>query len=151
MNLLEKVKKMRGAEAALGLTFANHGKKGFVLPKGARLLAYSDNTYFCFFQHYEETVFAVTEDDTGWVIRPIAYNFPEFLRLIAACGCAELCARSLRLPEETFLTEQDAQWRRYPPALRILRETFDIIPIDDPYRYTHTVGQIIDCGRIGRK
>lgn len=142
---------MRGAEAALGLTFADHGKTDLVLPKGARLLAYSDSTYFCFFQHYEETVFAVTEVDIRWIIQPIAYSFPEFLRLIAACGCAELCARSVQLPEEIFLTEQDAQWRRYHPGLRTLRDALDIIPIDDPYRYTHTIGQIIDCGMIGRK
>lgn len=151
MNLLESVKKMRGAEAALGLTFADFDCTEESLPKGARLLAYSNKSYFCFFKHYEETVFAVTEVDQKWQILPIAYSFREFLRLIAACGCAELCARSVLLSEEIFLTEQDAQWRKYNPTLKALRDALELAPIEDPYQYTHMIGQIIDCSRIGRK
>ena len=151
MNLLERVKKMRGAEAALGLTFAGANDSVNTLPKGTVLLAYSNKTYFCWFRHYEETVFAVTEENQKWQIHPIAYNFREFLRLIIACGSAELCARSVLLTEKTFLTEQEALRRRINPGLKEIRDTLAIVPIEDPYRYTHTIGQIIDCSRIGRK
>lgn len=151
MNLLERVKKIRGAEAALGLTFAGFSDSAGNLPKGAVLLGYSDKTLFCRFRHYEETVFAVTETNHTWQIHPIAYNFREFLRLIIACGCAELCARSVHLSEDTFLKELDAQRHKTAPGLKVIRDALAVTPIEDPYRYTHMVGQIIDCSRIGRK
>lgn len=142
---------MRGAEAALGLTFAEYDPADYSLPKGSSLIGYSNKTYFCFFKHYEQTVFSVTEVGKKWQIFPIAYNFEDFLRLIAACGCAELCARSVWLSEDTFLIEQDTQWRKCNPALKNLREALELTPIENPYQYTHAIGQIIDCGRVGRK
>lgn len=141
---------MSGSEAALGLTFADRDPADHRLPKGAILIGYSSRMYFCFFRHYEQTVFAVTEAGQKWHICPIAYNFEDFLRLIAACGCAELCARSAWLSEETYLTEQDVQWRKCNPALKNLREALELTPIKNPYQYTHTIAQIIDCSRIDR-
>lgn len=150
-NLLEYVKRIRGAEAALGLTFATKDRMDTPLPEGGRLLGYSHQTYFCFIEGYQETVFAIDDQPGGkWQAWPVAYSFAEFLRLIFACGSAELSARIAKLSEEAYGGEMDRQWRTPNPELLKLQQILDLTPIPDPYAYARTVGRLIDCGKIVR-
>lgn len=61
MNLLERVKRIWGAEEAFGLTLTTRDHTGAHLPEGGKLLGYSHQTYFCFIEGYMETVFAVDD------------------------------------------------------------------------------------------
>lgn len=150
-NLLEYVKRIRGAEAALGLTFATKDRMDARLPEGSRLLGYSHQTYFCFIEGYQETVFAVDDQPEGkWQAWPVAYSFAEFLRLILACGSAELSARIVKLSEEAYGRELDRQLRTPKPDLLKLQQILDLTPIPDPYGYARTVERLIDCEKIVR-
>ena len=152
MNLLERVKRIRGAEEALGLTLTTKDYTGAHLPEGSRLIGYSDNTYFCFVEGYLETVFAVDDQrDQEWRTWPVAYSFREFLRLILACGCAELSAQSARLSENEYGRQLELEWRRPHPDLIRLRDKLSLTPIQNPFVYTHMAAQIIDCSKIVRR
>lgn len=151
MNLLERVKSIQGAEEALGLTLTTKDRMGARLPEGSRLLGYSDQTYFCYIEGYLDTVFAVADQpEHEWSVWPVAYNFREFIRLILACGCAELSARSARLSENEYGRRMDLEWRRPHTDLIRLGDKLSLTPIQNPYGYTRMIGQLIDCRRINR-
>lgn len=152
MNLLERVKRIRGAEEALGLTLTSNDHMGAHLPEGSRLLGYSDQTYFCYIEGYMETVFAVDDKaEHEWCVWPVAYSFREFIRLILACGCAELSAQSARLSENEYERQLDLQWRRPHPDLIRLQDELSLTPIQNPFAYTHMAGRIIDCSKLVRR
>ena len=143
---------MRGAEDTLGLTFATKDQMGAHLPQGSKLLGYSHQTYFCFIEGYLETVFAVDDQpDHEWSVWPVAYSFREFLRLILACGSAELSAQCARLSENEYGRQLELEWRRSHHDLDGLGRRLSLTPIRDPFAYTHMAGQLIDCTRIVRR
>ena len=143
---------MRGSEDALGLTFTTKDQMGAHLPEGSKLLGYSHQTYFCFIEGYMETVFAVDDQpEHEWCVWPVAYSFREFLRLILACGSAELSAQSARLSENEYGRQLELEWRRPHHDLDGLGHRLSLTPIRDPFAYTHMAGQLIDCRRIARR
>ena len=152
MDLLERVKKIRGAEETLGITFSTKDDLNARLPIGAKLFGYTDSLYLCFVAGYQETVFAVDymadHELRAW---PVAYDFQEFLRLIFACGSTNLAAISGIITENEYERAFELEAQRSHIGLNKLCELLSLTPIQDPYTYTHTIGQVLDCSRIIRK
>ena len=152
MDLLERVKKIRGAEEALGITFTTKDNLNAQLPAGAKLFGYTDSLYLCFVAGYQETVFAVHDmPEHEWRAWPVAYDFQEFLRLIFACGSANLAAISGIITEDEYGREFELEAQKSHAGLNKLSELLSLMPIQNPYTYTHTIGQVLDCSRIIRK
>ena len=146
MDLLAQLKRLSGADAALGLRFARGNEYAPLLPDGARLLGYTDSVYFCFIEGYQNTVFAVMDKmGFGTYVYPLSYDFRDFLRLIRSCGSAEMVAKAGIRSREQFRKELPEQCSK---ALERLCDRFDIAPVEDPYAYVQTVGQVIDCSPI---
>lgn len=152
MEILEKLKKIRGAEAALGITLLSKEICEARLPVGAKLLGYTDSLYFCYVEGYLETVFAVDDiSEQEWKSWPIAYDTCEFVKLILSCADAELAARSSFMDESAFRVALNKGNEMTNRKLQNICATLSLEPIEDPYRYTHTIIQLLDCNRVIRK
>lgn len=138
MSMLERVQKIRGAEEALGIRFCTNSEYMLSLPDGSKQFGISEQFLFCFIDGYQETVF-IWDCNTG-IIKPVAYDFSEFLRLIFACGSGKRLARMAMHYEN----ESGADFK----ALARLQELLRLTPISDPGSYMKTVGQVIDCNRF---
>lgn len=152
MDLLERVKKICGAEEALGITFSTKDVQGARLPVGAKLIGYTDSIYLCFVAGYQETVFAVDDmPDHEWRAWPVSYDFREFLRLIFSCGSTNLAAMSGIITPIEYERAFELETQKSHTGLKRLCEILSLTPIQDPYAYTHTVGTVIDCSRVIHK
>lgn len=138
MNLLEKVQKIRGAEAALGIRFCTKSEYSLSVPDGMKQVGRSEQFLFCFAEGYQETVF-IWDSKTG-ILKPVAYDFSEFLRLILACGSGNnLACMAMHYQNES---EENLK------GLSNLQNILELTPIPDPVSYMKTVGQVIDCSRL---
>lgn len=142
MSMLERVQKIRGAEEALGIHFCTKSEYTLSLPDGSKQFGISEQFLFCFIDGYQETVF-VWDSKTG-IIKPIAYDFSEFLRLIFASGSGYKLARMAM----HYQNESGESLKRQQAGLSRLQDTLELTPIQDPAAYMKTVGQVIDCSRL---
>ena len=138
MDYLEKVQKIRGAESALGITFCSKSEYQACLPDGGKLFAKAEQFLFCFVDGYRGTVF-VLDSCTG-IIKPVAYDFSEFLRLIFTCGSGYKLA-NMAIHDQNESGE-------ILKGLAELQNILALTPIQDPESYIKTVGQVIDCSRL---
>lgn len=138
MSMLERVQKIRGAEEALGIRFCTKSEYTLSLPDGSKQFGISEQFMFCFIDGYQETVFVW--DSKTEIIKPIAYDFSEFLRLIFACGSGNKLARMAM----HYQNESGEKLK----GLEKLQSTLNLMPIPDPEGYMRTVGQVIDCSRL---
>lgn len=138
MNMLERVQKIRGAEEALGIRFCTKSEYTLSLPDGSKQFGTLDQFLFCFIEGYQETVF-VWDSQTG-IIKPVAYDFSEFLRLIFACGSGKRLARMA-------MQYQNESGERLV-GLEKLQSMLNLMSIPDPEGYMRTVGKVIDCSRL---
>lgn len=138
MNLLEKVQKTRGSESVLGIDFCTKSEYTLSLPDGSRQFACSKQFLFFFAEGYQETVF-LYDSQTG-IIKPVAYDFSEFLRLIFSCGSGVNMARvAMHYENESGEASK---------GLAKLQEILGLTAIPDPAGYMRTVGLVIDCSRL---
>ena len=142
MNILDQVKSHRGSEAALGMVFSTRTEYASLLPSGSRLIGQAGNKLLCYVEGYQETVFAV--DIHSGIIKPLAYDFSEFLKLVFACGSAE---RAVSIPFAFGNTPQGPLVST-PGSMKKLRDSLELTPIADPVEYVRTVAQVIDCSRL---
>jgi len=142
MNILDQVKSHRGSEAALGMVFSTRTEYAALLPSGSRLIGQAGNMLLCYVEGYQETVFAV--DIHSGIIKPLAYDFSEFLKLVFACGSAE---RAVSIPF-VFGNTPQGPLVSAPGSMKKLRDSLELTPIADPVEYVRTVAQVIDCSRL---
>jgi len=138
MNVLERVQRIRGAEEALGIRFCTKSEYTLSLPDGSKQFGIWDQFLFCFIEGYQETVF-VWDSQTG-IIKPVAYDFSEFIRLIFACGSGK------NLAHMAMYYQNESGERRI--GMEKLQSILNLISIPDPVGYMRTVGQVIDYSRL---
>lgn len=139
MNLLERVRQIRNVQSILGMQFGIPAQCLATLPGGSRLIGSAGPYAFCFIDGYQETVFAITA--SRGMVKPVAYDFSEFLRLIFACGCAENVAALVFSGEISQAPANQAE-------LQKLQQLLELHPVENPEAYVKTVGQVIDCRAI---
>lgn len=150
MDFFEMLKKIQGAEAALGFSFTCSPQMNLYLPYGSKPIGQAGQILFCCIEEYQETVFAVDTDPVNArKAYPIAYDFREFIRLIIACGSAEMVARAGQLPKNEYEVLLRSEWENCNHRdLKRLQAELELTPVQDPFEYVKTVGQVIDCSRI---
>lgn len=150
MDFLENIKKIRGAETALGITFSSKPYANLYLPDGSTLIGRTGTILLCYMQGYQETVFAVdTDPRTEWRAYPIAYDFREFVRLVLTCGSAELTVAAGRLSRSEYEKRLRTEWQdRSHTGLKRLQKKLELTPVEDPRNYIHTVQQVIDYSKM---
>lgn len=142
MELIDKVRKTWGAETALEISFCSKPEYITYLPDGSEMFGIAGSMAFFFAVGYQETVFVL--DTRTNVIKPLAYDFSEFIRLILACGCAEHTADiAFGAP-----FDPDVHKSAHQAGLKKIQHMLDLTPIPDPEIYIKTVGQVIDCSRL---
>lgn len=133
MDLLEKIRKTAGAQAAMGFS-PSKNVAGTAIPEGCSLIACSESVLFCHIEGYLDTVFAIMPEQGNAPV-PLAYSLQDFIRLILSCGSAQAAADGMVL---------GGQREKMQKLARILNLTL----IPDPVAYLKTVPQVIDCSRI---
>lgn len=140
MKDLEAVQKIRGAEAALGIRFCTTSEYTLSLPDSVSQFGMTGQFLFCFADGYQQTVF-IWDSKTG-IIKPVAYDFSEFLRLIFACGSGlDLARIAMHYTNEYGAADNSS-------ALKKIQEILALTPIQNPGGYINTVGQVIDGSRL---
>ena len=149
LNFLDQVKKVRGADAALGIRFVPASVYIPVLPEHSHIIGQADGVFFCNVDGYQDTVFAAAfEPGYGLKICPLAYDFREFIRLILACGSAAAAAGAGMRSREKFQRLLAAEEDKSHSGLYNLGMHFSLTPVADPYEYVQTVLQVIDYSPI---
>ncbi len=139
--------------APLGLDTNGRGEPYFCTPRGARIIGWSgvDGSHCCLARGFGDAVFAVSPMNLrGEWVNPIAEDFGDFLRLLAACGDFAAIEQAHDWSREQF----DAFLRENVPGepqrrvIAELHEKLGIEPMKQPYEYIRSVQSSFDYGRI---
>lgn len=130
--------------------FMPGGEAYFCTPVGAKILGRAgvDGIHFCTAPETGDMILAVSPANGAEdCIHPVARDFPDFLRLLLACGDTAALEQSWMWSEEQFV----AFLRENPPtpegetALAALRDQ-GATPMEEPYRYLHALQAGFDPG-----
>lgn len=130
--------------------FMPGGEAYFCTPVGAAILGRAgvDGIHFCTAPETGDMILAVSPANGAEdCIHPVARDFPDFLRLLLACGDTAALEQSWMWSEEQFA----AFLRENPPtpegetALAALRAR-GVTPMEEPYRYLHALQAGFDPG-----
>lgn len=130
--------------------FMPGGEAYFCTPVGAAILGRAgvDGIHFCTAPETGDMILAVSPANGAEdCIHPVARDFPDFLRLLLACGDTAALEQSWMWSEEQFA----AFLRENPPtpegeaALAALRSQ-GVTPMEEPYRYLHALQAGFDPG-----
>ena len=130
--------------------FMPGGEAYFCTPVGAAILGRAgvDGIHFCTAPETGDMILAVSPANGAEdCIHPVARDFPDFLRLLLACGDTAALEQSWMWSEEQFV----AFLRENPPtpegetALAALRDQ-GATPMEEPYRYLHALQAGFDPG-----
>ena len=131
MEMMDRIQRITGAQAALGLSLYSEES---TLPDNCSIIGCTDSVQFCRIEGYLDTVFAVRREG-AFAPMPIAYCMQDFICLILSCGCAQAAAEGIVLRSKREKLEKLA---------RVLK----LKPMADPLGYLKTVHQVIDYRRI---
>lgn len=101
-----------------------------------------DGIHFCFVRGYGDMVFCVCPMDAPpRFVRPVARDFADFLRLLAACGGTSVIESAWRYDAERFQGECEVERSGgdTEKAIESLREKLGVTPMEDPYGYIRGV------------
>ena len=108
---------------------------------------------YCFIDGYDEMVFASNPEtcvDTN--VYPLAKSFNDFLRLILACGSANPVEQISWMTKEKFdehlFNESRNQTEQQRKVLQIIKEEFDLLPMEDPFSYVKEIQKDFDGSKI---
>ena len=97
-----------------------------------------DGIHFCFVKGYGDMVFCVSPMDVPpRFVRPVARDFTDFLRLLAACGGTSVIESAWRYDAERFREECEVEKSGgdTEKAIRSLHEKLGVTPMEDAYAY----------------
>lgn len=125
----------------------------FCTPKDAVILGRAgvDGIHFCTVPDFGEMVFAVSPmNDVPDLVRPVAKDFTDFLRLLLSCGDTAAIEQAWMWSVEQFA----AFVAENPPTpegrvvLATLAEKMQLTPMDDPFAYIRGLQAGFDLGKI---
>lgn len=125
----------------------------FCTPKGAEIIGWgsTEGIHYCTVSGWNETVFAVNPSNGAPdYVHPLAENFDDFLRLLLACGDANLLEQAWLWDEPTFLTicEQFQPSDEAALVLSELTDTLQLSPMEHPWQYMRHLQQSFDYSKI---
>ncbi len=125
----------------------------FCTPKDAVILGRVgvDGIHFCTVPDFGEMVFAVSPmNDIPDLVRPVAKDFTDFLRLLLACGDTAAIEQAWMWSAEQFA----AFVADNPPTadgravLDTLAEKMQLTPMEDPFTYIRGLQATFDTDQI---
>lgn len=153
MTTYQKFRKLNIDFSAIGLEVTGTEEPYFCTPKGARIIGSAgvDGIHYCFVRGQGEMVFAVRPmNETGKNVFPIARNFEDLLRLLAACGSMDAIEQAWQWDEEQF-DEYLAEYPAKSEALAvsgILRDKLGITPMKRPFEYLCELQRSYNYGEL---
>lgn len=137
----------------VGFLVDNNPLPYFCTPKDAVILGRVgvDGIHFCTVPDFGEMVFAVSPmNDIPDLVRPVAKDFTDFLRLLLACGDTAAIEQAWMWSAEQFA----AFVADNPPTadgravLDTLAEKMQLTPMEDPFAYIRGLQATFDTDQI---
>ena len=125
----------------------------FCYPINAKPIGFEGCILYCFLPEYEEMVFACNpENCSGQNVYPIAANFEDFIRLILACGTANLVEQIVWMDknkfEEHMASEEKMLTDDQKTAAQQLQRALGLLPIENPFEYVKSIQKDFDGSNI---
>lgn len=139
--------------APLGLERSAGDETYFCTPKEAKVIGWAgvDGIHFCLIRGFGEMVFAVSPMNIApHYVHPLARNFPDFLRLLLACGdsAAPEQAWQWNLEQfQAFLANNPPTEEQKTVLAQIARQT-GLSPMEEPWQYLHELQDTFDYSKI---
>lgn len=154
MTLYERFQQLNLDFAAVGLLSGNTGIRYFCTPKGAEIIGRAgvDGIHYCFVEGFGEMVFAVSPMELpGHYVRPVARSFEDFLRLLLACGSADVIEQAYLRNREQFdmdVYESGFLEDDMAAAFDTLKTELDLTPMQEPFGYIKELQVSFDYSSI---
>lgn len=139
--------------APLGLERSTGDETYFCTPKGAKVIGWAgvDGIHFCFIRGFGEMVFSVSPMNIAPdYVHPLARNFPDFLRLLLACGDSAALEQAWQWNFEhfrAFLADNPPTDEQKTVLAQIARQT-GLSPLEEPWQYLHELQSTFDYSKI---
>lgn len=122
-------------------------------PTNAKPIGHEGCILYCFIEGYEDMVFASNpETCVDANVYPLAKNFTDFLRLILACGSVNPVKQIGWMTKEKFdehlFNELKNQTEEQREVLQIIKEEFDLLPMEHPFSYVKELQKDFDGSKI---
>lgn len=153
LRCFEKLIKLKIKTDSISLKSAENLYSYWCYPTNAKPIGLEGCILYCFIEGYGDMVFASNPEtcvDTN--VYPLAKNFTDFLRLILACGSANPVEQIGWMTKEKFdeylLNESKNQTEEQRKVLQIIKEEFDLLPMEDPFSYVKELQKDFDASKI---
>ena len=137
----------------LGVERRADSRPCFCTPRGARILGWAgvDGIHYCFIRGFGETVFSVNPTEIAPDnIHPLAKNFRDFLRLLLACGDANLLEQAWQWSDAQFEAAVAASPANpaASEAMEKIRESLHLTPMEHPWESMKALRDHFDSSQI---
>lgn len=153
MTIYDKFQLLDIDFSAIGLIRRDDDKGYFCTPKGAEIIGWAgvDGIHYCFIPSFGETVFAVSPmNGSGEYVHPLAHDFEDFLRLLLACRDLAAMEQAWQWEEKEFyrFLEEIRLTQKQEEIFELLRNTFSLAPMENPFAYIKALQTGFDYDRI---
>lgn len=152
MKLYQIIKESGIDLTPLGFTITGDTTAYYCTPEDADILGWAgvDGIHYCTIPKFSEMIFAVNPMDFGDCVHPIAKNFEDLLRLLLSVtdmSVLEQCYAWDRKQFNAFIIDCPATDEQQA-LLDLIKEKFDLLPIDDPFEYVKCLQSEFDLSLI---
>lgn len=152
MKLYQIIKESGIDLTPLGFTITGDTTAYYCTPEDADILGWAgvDGIHYCTIPKFSEMIFAVNPMDFGDCVHPIAKNFEDLLRLLLSVtdmSVLEQCYAWDRKQFNAFIIDCPATDEQQA-LLDLIKEKFDLLPIDDPFEYVKCLQSEFDPSLI---
>jgi len=142
-NLYKRYRELEIDGEWIGLSEEKDSEPYFCTPIGAEIIGWDNGIHYCFIEDFGDMVFCVNpETCCDYNVYPIAKNFHDFLRLIAAAGNTNTLQQVIlwdRKGYEDFIASPEereyANRAEVTAELDKIRKELDIVPMENPFEY----------------
>ena len=153
MTAYQKFQKLHIDHSAIGMDLNISDVKYFCTPVGAEVIGRAgvEGIHYCFIEGFGEMVFAVSPAALpGEYVHPVAKSFEDLLRLLLACGGMGAIEQAYMWDKELFdqylMDNQPNENQK--SMMRVIKDAFQIIPMEEPYAYIKNLQMSFDYGRL---
>lgn len=128
--------------APLGFEKGTGDETYFCTPKGAKIIGWAgvDGIHYCLIHGFGDMVFAVSPINVAPnYVHPLARTFPDFLRLLLACGSCDALEQAWQWDEAQFqgFLDENPPTQEQTAALEQLAQQTGLSPMEHPWQYLH--------------
>lgn len=153
MDMFKRYKQLNIDGSLISLESTEEIYPYFCYPINAEPIGLEGAILYCFLPEYKNMVFAVNpESCVDKNVYPIAASFEDFLRLILACGSANPVEQIVWMNRKQFerhlRDESKGQTLEQKELLALLKQEFNLTPMDSPFDYVKAIQKDFDDSKI---